>query len=90
MSPILLFGSYFVIFALAMYIFIYIPNKKKNRQKRELHDSIKPGDEIITISGIVGKVKAREGDYIILTIDEEKDINMKIVIYAVSNRIIKE
>ena len=53
MSPLLLFGAYGVLVFLAMYLFIYIPNKKKQRKVKELHDSITPGDVVITIGGIV-------------------------------------
>jgi len=49
-----------------------------------MHDSLVPGDEVITLGGIVGKVVSRDDEYVTLCIDEEKQVNMQVVIYAVS------
>ena len=84
MSPLIIFGAYAVVMFVAMYLFVYVPNKKKQRSMQELHNSIAPGDEIITMGGIVATVVEKDGDYVTLCIDEEKQIRMKVVIYAVS------
>ena len=52
MSPGLLFLAYGVIVIMAMYVFVYIPNKKKHRKMQEMHDSIAAGDMVITIGGV--------------------------------------
>lgn len=83
MSPLLLFGAYAVIIFIAMYLFVYIPNKKKQRKMQELHQSVAPGDTVITIGGVVGIVKEKEEDYVTLVIDKERDVTMKVVLYAV-------
>ena len=83
MSPGLLFLAYGVIVVAAMYGFVYIPNKKKHKKMQELHDSVKAGDMVVTIGGVVGKVAKKEGEYLTLIIDEEKNVTMKIVLYAV-------
>lgn len=83
MTPILLFGAYAVIVFIAMYVFVYIPNKKKQRKAQALHQSIAPGDVVITIGGIVGRVETKEEDYVTLVIDEEKHVTVKVVLYAV-------
>ena len=64
MSPGLLFLAYGVIVIMAMYVFVYIPNKKKHRKMQEMHDSIAAGDMVITIGGVVGRVVKKEGDSI--------------------------
>ena len=71
MSPGLLFLAYGVIVVAAMYGFVYIPNKKKHKKMQELHDSVKAGDMVVTIGGVVGKVAKKEGEYLTLIIDEE-------------------
>ena len=43
MSPGLLFLAYGVIVIVAMYVFVYIPNKKKHRKMQEMHNSIAAG-----------------------------------------------
>lgn len=89
MSPGLLFLAYGVIVVAAMYGFVYIPNKKKHKKMQELHDSVKAGDMVVTIGGVVGKVAEKEGEYLTLIIDEEKNVTMKIVLYAVNQKIEK-
>ncbi|MEE0452010.1 preprotein translocase subunit YajC [Peptacetobacter sp.] len=66
-----------------MYLFIVVPGKKKNKKMRMMHDSIKVGDEIITIGGIIGVVLERNDDEILLKIDEHA--NMRILVYAVQS-----
>lgn len=87
MSPGLLFLAYGVIVVVAMYIFVYIPNKRKQRKVQELHNSIAAGDMVITIGGVIGRVVQKEGNYLTLVIDEEKDVSMRIVLYAVNQKI---
>lgn len=89
MSPGLLFLAYGVIVVAAMYGFVYIPNKKKHKKMQELHDYVKAGDMVVTIGGVVGKVAKKEGEYLTLIIDEEKNVTMKIVLYAVNQKIEK-
>ena len=84
MTPLLLFGAYAVVLFVAMYLFVYVPNKKKQKKMQEMHNSLVPGDEVITMGGIVGRVVEKTGDYVTLCIDEEKQVNMQVVIYAVS------
>lgn len=83
MSPLILFASYAVIVFVAMYIFVYIPNKKKQRKMQELHQSIAPGNRVITIGGVVGTVVKRDDSYVTILIDEEKGATMQVVLYAV-------
>ena len=84
MTRLILFGSYAVLAFLAIYIFVYIPNKKKQRARQALHKSLAPGDEIITIGGVVGTVVERDGDYVTLMIDKKAGITLQVVLYAVS------
>ena len=39
-----------------MFVFMTISQKKKSKKEQELRNSVKVGDEIITIGGIVGTV----------------------------------
>ena len=83
-SMYVLFGAYLVIFFISMYIFIYIPNKKKQRKKQEMHNKMKIGDTVVTIGGIVGTITEKDDSYVKLIIDKEKDITVKVIIYAVN------
>lgn len=43
-------------FIAIMYFMIFMPQKKKDKARKEMQNSIKEGDEVITIGGIIGKV----------------------------------
>ncbi|MBQ7383623.1 MAG: preprotein translocase subunit YajC [Clostridia bacterium] len=51
-------GSIILIVALfvVMYFFMIRPQKKQEKQIKEMRDSLKVGDEITTIGGIIGKI----------------------------------
>ena len=51
-----------VVMVLVFYFLIIRPQKKREKQERELRNSIQPGDEIVTIGGFVGKVLSVKED----------------------------
>lgn len=72
----------FAIFAV-MYFFVIMPGKKKNKQTRAMHDSIKVGDKVTTIGGLIGTVSERDGDTVKLLIDEATGTTATYVVYAI-------
>lgn len=75
---------YVLVLLVIIYLMIVVPGKKKNKKMRELHESIKIGDEIVTMGGIIATVKERENDILAVVIDPEHEICMKILVYSVS------
>ncbi len=61
--PLLLLGGFF-------YLFMIRPQKRKLRQHEDLVSTLVPGDEVITIGGIVGYVKSVHDDYINLEVSD--------------------
>jgi len=59
--PLLLLGGFF-------YFFMIRPQKQKVRQHEDLVSTLVPGDEVVTIGGIVGYVKSVHDDFISLEI----------------------
>ena len=59
-----------------IYFFMILPNKKKQKKQKEMFDSLKEGDEIVTIGGIKGTVSSVEDDYIQVRVD--KGVNLTI------------
>jgi len=59
--PLLLLGGFF-------YIFMIRPQKRKLRQHEDLVSTLVPGDEVVTIGGIIGYVKSVDEDSINLEI----------------------
>lgn len=61
MQPLLQMILPMGIFILVFYVLIIRPQKKQEREITDMRASVKVGDEIVTIGGIVGKV-TRVGD----------------------------
>jgi preprotein translocase subunit YajC len=67
--PLLLLGGFF-------YIFMIRPQKRKLRQHEDLVSTLVPGDEVVTIGGIVGYVKSIHDDFINLEISDGCEIRV--------------
>ena len=66
------------------YFLLIRPEKKRNKQIAEMRDSLKKGDEIISIGGIVGKITNIKEDMI--TIETGSDRNkVRLMRWAVSS-----
>ena len=59
-----------------IYLFMILPNKKKQKKQKDMMDSLKEGNEIVTIGGIKGTVSSVEDDYIQVRVD--KGVNLTI------------
>ena len=70
---------------LLLYFLTILPGKRKNKKTREMHDSVAVGDTISTIGGIIGTVTERDGDTVVIRIDEKTGTTMRIVIFAVQS-----
>lgn len=68
-----------------LYLLTILPGKRKNKKTREMHDSVAVGNSVSTIGGIIGTVVERDGDTVLLRIDEATGTTMRIVIYAVQS-----
>lgn len=73
LSSILLFIGLFIL----MYILIIRPQTKKAKEHKILIDTIKVNDEIITNSGILGKILKITDQFIILEVCEKTNIAIK-------------
>ncbi len=68
-----LLTSVFMIVALiaVFYFLMYRPQKKQEKEARNLMDSLQVGDEITTHSGIIGKIVSMKDETV--TIETSKD-----------------
>ena len=51
-----------------MYVLLIRPQQQRVRQQQALVSSIEPGDEVVTVSGIVGHVEAIEEDRVYIEV----------------------
>ncbi len=71
----------FVVF----YFFLIRPEKKKNKQVTEMRDSLRVGDEVVTIGGIVGKITNINGDQITLETGADRN-KVKMMRWAIGSK----
>ena len=89
MTPLQFLLVYIVGIAVLLYFMTILPGKRKNKKMQELHASIAVGDEIATAGGVIGTVVARDSDVLKIRIDDEANVTMRIVVYAVSSILTK-
>ena len=66
-----------------MYFLMIRPENKRKKQAQEMRDSLKKGDVITTIGGIVGKIVAVNKDTIIVETSEDR-VRMEFAKWGVS------
>lgn len=71
-----------VMFAI-MYFLMIRPENKRKKQAQEMRDSLKKGDVITTIGGIIGKVVMVEKDTIVIETSDDR-VRMELTKWAVS------
>jgi len=58
----------------AVFYFLLIrPQKKKDKQLKEMRENIKVGDKVVTIGGIVGEVASVKSDEVVLSVGPNKN-----------------
>lgn len=78
-SSLILMGG----LVLFMYLFVMRPQKKREKKTSEMRASIKQGDNIVTIGGIVGKVINIKDDELIIQTGVERT-QLKVLRWAIS------
>jgi preprotein translocase subunit YajC len=65
------------VFILFMYFAVWRPQSKRNKEQRNLLNSLAKGDEVMTAGGMLGRIAKISDNYIVLTIAENTDITMQ-------------
>lgn len=71
-----------LLFIAIFYLFLILPQQRRDKKERKMLESLKPGDEIITKSGIYGKVLNIKDDTITIEVGADK-VKLKIAKWAV-------
>ena len=67
---------FLVLLAGIFYFFIIRPQSKRQKEQRDLNASLKPGDRVITIGGIYGRIESLREDSIVLKIESGATIRV--------------
>lgn len=81
-STILMYAAILGVF----YLLLIRPQRKKDKQIQEMRNSIKEGDEILTIGGIYGKVLNVKEDALTIEVGADKT-KLKIAKWAIGKKV---
>lgn len=72
-----------VVLIAVFYLFMIRPESKRKKQQEEMRSSLRKGDQITTIGGVVGRIVKVEDDTIIIETSEDR-VRMEFAKWAVS------
>ncbi len=79
------FSMGFLVLLFAVFYFIAIrPQRKRQKEHTEMVSTLQKGDEVVTSSGILGKVVRIEDDYVLLKVADNVELKFqKVAVHAV-------
>jgi len=78
----------FLAIILVMYLLMIRPQAKKQKEKQQMLKELKPGDEILTIGGMYGKIEGVREKEGILVLKIAKDVKVHITRSAVAEKLV--
>jgi preprotein translocase subunit YajC len=82
-STVYLIGE-IIIFMAIFYFLLIMPQQKREKKERAMLDALKPGDEILTKSGIYGKILNIKDDVLTIEVGADK-VKLKMAKWAVAS-----
>ena len=70
---VVMFGGLF----LFMYLVIIRPQRKRQKEHRSLVENLAKGDEVVTNSGILGKIAKIDGEYLVLDVSDTVELKFQ-------------
>jgi preprotein translocase subunit YajC len=79
-------GGLIVLVALLalFWIFLIRPQRRRLHQQRELHESVAVGDEIVTVGGLIGRVRSIDVEDNTLEVEVAPGTNVRVVRHGVA------
>ena len=78
-----------ILFLVLMYTMMILPKRKQEKQRQQMLGSMKRGDEVQTIGGIIGKVVDAKPDRVLVKVDESSNTKIWFNRTAIS-RVVEE
>lgn len=66
----------FIIMFAVFYFILLRPQQAQQKKRREMLDSLKQGDKIVTVGGIHGEITALREDYLTLKVAENCEVKI--------------
>ena len=77
-------GTSTILMLVVLFALMIRPENKRKKQAQEMRDSLKKGDVITTIGGVVGKIVSVNNDTIVIETSEDR-VRIEFTKWAVSN-----
>jgi preprotein translocase subunit YajC len=79
-------GGLIVLVALLalFWIFLIRPQRRRLHEQRELHESVAVGDEIVTMGGLIGRVRSIDEQENTLEVEVAPGTNVRVVRHGVA------
>jgi preprotein translocase subunit YajC len=78
-----------LILLVVFYFLLIAPQRKKEKQIREMRAGLKEGDEVVTIGGVMGKITSIKDDVITVEVGADK-VKLKFARWAIGNVVTKK
>lgn len=72
-----------ILMIVVFYVFLLLPENRKKKKLNAMRDSLRPGDDITTIGGIMGKVVSVTDDSVVFETGEDQ-VRMQVTKWAIS------
>jgi preprotein translocase subunit YajC len=77
-----------IVVVIAMYLIMFLPQRKKEKAQKQMRDNIQVGDEIVTIGGIIGFVLRKDDENECVVIETGGDRSkIRVKLWAVSDNL---
>ncbi|MCK4446409.1 MAG: preprotein translocase subunit YajC [Candidatus Marinimicrobia bacterium] len=80
----------FILIIVVLYLLMIRPQAKKQKEKQRMLKDLQPGDEILTIGGIIGKIEGVKEKENILILRVSKDVKLNLSRSAVAEKIVNK
>jgi len=88
-SPFSLLFLFVILFGI-MYVFLILPQKRREKKHRALLSELKKNDHVVTAGGVHGVVMSVKEGSAVLRIDEAKDVKISVALSSISQVLKKE
>ncbi|MFH1421102.1 MAG: preprotein translocase subunit YajC [Planctomycetota bacterium] len=80
----------FIILFIIMYVFMILPQRRREKQRKAMLSALKKNDHVLTIGGIHGIITNIKDDRITIRIDDNKDVKLTVTSSSIASITSKE
>ena len=78
-----------IIIFFIFYVLMLKPQRKKERERKEMLETLRKGDRVVSVGGLHGALTSVKENEVVMRVDDDKGVKIKINRSAIS-RVIKE